>query len=123
MKDHYTLYVRRYFLHIELAPEFEISLKTMQRLWAAVVPVCEQHNTRRVLIEADYPTRETQALDVYDHGKLIATLKSHVLRVGFCLYDYQPDDLSELINMISKLRTLTVRFFSDLDETLKWLQA
>ena len=122
VKTHYTLQARDDFIHVELETGFQISLASMQALWAAVRPLCEQRQTRRVLVEGEYPTRKMRLIDAHDHGKLIAALKPHVMRIAFCLYQYQPDELSKLFTLTANRRDRVVRFFVDLDDAFKWLQ-
>lgn len=122
MTQNYTIRAREDFAHVELAPGFQISLETMQRLWSEVIPFCEQHDTHRVLIEGDRPTRAMRTIDAYDHGKFIAGLNGYALRIAFCLYDYEPDELSQVFTVIANSRINAVKFFSDLEQTFKWLR-
>ena len=122
MGNGFALHPRDDFIHVELETGFEISLPSMLRLWAAVRPLCEQRQTRRVLIEGESPTRKMRVIDAHDHGKLIAALKPHVFRIAFCLYQYQPDELSKLFALTANRRDRVVRFFEDIDEAFKWLQ-
>ena len=122
VKKNFTLHSRENYIHVELEIGFQISLASMQALWSAVRPLCEQRHTRRVLVEGEYPTRKMRMIDAHDHGKLIAALKPHVMRIAFCLYQYQPDELSKLFTLTANRRDRVVRFFVDLDDAFKWLQ-
>ena len=104
---------------VELETGFEISLPSMLRLWAAVRPLCEQRQTRRVLVEGQCTTRKMRVIDAHDHGNLIATLKPHVFRIAFCLYQYQPDELSKLFTWTANRRAGMVRFFVGLNDAFK----
>lgn len=109
-------------MHITLEPGFQISLVTMKRLWCGVIPTCEKHNARCVLIEGEGPTRAMRTTDAWEHGNLLADLMRRPLRIALCLYAYQPDELSHLFASIASGRLGAVKFFSDLEKSLKWLR-
>lgn len=122
VKDKYTVYARGDFVHVELETGFQISLATMQRLWSTVIPTCEEQNARCVLVEGDGVTHVMHARDAWNHANLLSDLTRYPLRIAFCLYGYQPDELSHSFASIASSRANAVKFFSDIEKSLRWLR-
>jgi len=117
----FELAVRQDFVHVQLEPAFEISLNSMRRMWGAVLPVCEQHALRRVLVEGDRPTRSMRKIEAYEHGRLIAQLDLRGLRVAFCLHEYEADELSYVFTTVVSGSFNAARFFLRVEDAMAWL--
>ena len=118
----FEITARSEFVHVELVPGFEISLDSMRGMWRDVPPICEQRNALRVLVEGNRPTRSMRKIEAFEHGRIVADLYLRGFRVAFCLYEYQPDQLSHLFTTVASGGFNSARFFSNLDESMRWLR-
>lgn len=121
MNDRFQLCVRRDFVHVMLDHGFEISLVSMRAMWDAVIPECDRHQLRKVLIEGEQASRAMSKLEAYEHGWLVAHCPLRGLRAAFCLLNYTPDQLSYLFTQVANGSFNTVGFFSDLELAIRWL--
>lgn len=60
--------------------------------------------------------------DAIKHGWIVANSSVRGLRVAFCLDEYLPDGLSYLFAQVASIRFNAVRFFSNLENAMRWLQ-
>lgn len=122
VKDQYTVHPRENFVHVELEPGFEVSQITMRKLWADVLPICEKCNASRVLVECDGVTRSMHMIDACDQGDFLADLIRQPLRIAFCFYDHRPGGISHWFASVASSRITAVKFFSDLEQSLRGLR-
>ena len=107
-------------IHAELGPEFKVVPDQQEEFWNKLKTVCDQHNSRRVLVEGFVPKGERQTGEVVDAGLRTAAVPN--LWLAFHLVDFVPDEMSELYERIAASRGVRVKFFSDTERALKWLR-
>lgn len=122
MSASYTFSLIDDVIHVALASSFVITLRQMLPLWSEILAACREHDSHRVLVEAHRPRRDMDFDGVSRHGDFLQGLEQPGLRVAFCLYDYEPDELSEQFQRIANAGTTSVAFFNDRAAALRWVR-
>jgi len=118
----FTLEPRERYLYVHLAPGFEITPESMNRLWAAMSGACRERNLRRVLIEGDNVHRRMTPMESFDHAALASRLLPG-LSVACCFRGYAQDEQTEFFRTAAMNRGVRVEFVQDLNAALRWLGA
>jgi hypothetical protein len=108
------------YLHVALAPGYEIHLEGMTELLKSLSDVCARQGQRRVLIEGAVAARRMATMDSFAIGTLAGSMLAGV-SLACCFYGYQPDDKSQFFKDVAQNRGVRVEFFGERDEALRWL--
>jgi len=107
-------------VHVQLGKDLKVSSEQRNSLWSSIARICEEHGTRRVLVEGTVPAGVFQTSEVVDAGLKTATVPK--LWLAFCLNDFRPDEQSELFETVAASRGVRAKFFSDTERALRWLR-
>ncbi|MFZ1700649.1 MAG: hypothetical protein WBO10_00800 [Pyrinomonadaceae bacterium] len=119
--ENFDVEFRTDHVHVELAPEYEITAENQDEFWRRIKLFCDEHGSRRVLVEGYAPKGERKTAEIIDHGMRTATVPN--LWLAFSLVDFTPSDRSELFEAIAATCGVRVRFFSDREIALRWLRS
>ena len=122
MTTDFTLTPHADYLHVALAPGYELRAQGATELMKSVSDVCARHGQRRVLIEGTVAARRMATMDSYAIGALAGSMLAGV-SLACCFYGYQPDDKSQFFKDVAQNRGVRVEFFGERDEALRWLGA
>ena len=107
-------------VHVQLSSDLEVSSEQRNLLWDRIARVCEEHGSRRVLVEGRAPKGVFQTSEVIDAGLKAATVPK--LWMAFCFKDFMPDELSELYETVAASRGVRVKHFTNIKSALQWLR-
>lgn len=107
-------------VHIQLGKDLQVSAEQRNSLWERIARICEEHGSRRVLVEGKVPQGVFQSSEVIDAGLKAGTVPK--LWLALCLDDHKPDELGELYETVAGTRGVRVKNFSNAGDALKWLR-
>ncbi len=116
----FSLEPREGYLYLHLAPGFEATPDSMNRVWTAITQACREHKLYRVLGDGENVKRKLTPMDSYDHAALAAHLMPG-LSVACCFRGYKTDEQTEFFRTAAANRGVRVEFFQDLSSALRWL--
>ena len=108
------------YLHVELAPGYEITPEGTTELVLALSDVCRRQGQRRVLIEGTVARRHMGTMDSFSFGSLLGSTLPGV-SLAFCLYGFTPDEQTQFFKDVTQNRGVRIEFFSDRNAALRWL--
>lgn len=108
-------------VHVEIGPNYTIEPEHQDKFWTKLKALCEEHGSKRVLVEGFAPSGERETAEIIDAGQRTATVPK--MWLAFSLADFTPSERSELFVVIAATRGVRVKFFSDSQTALKWLRA
>ena len=108
------------YVHVVLAPGYEIRPEGVAELMMSVSDVCARQGKRRVLIEGTVAARRMNPWCPCGAGALAGSMLTGV-RIACCFYGYAPDDQSQFFKDVAQNRGVRVDFFGDRDMALRWL--
>ena len=108
------------YLHVELAPDYEISPEGTTQLILSIADVCNRQGLRRVLIEGSIGRRSMGTMDSFGLGSLIGSMLTGV-SIACCFYGYDPDGQTRFFMDVSQNRGVRVEFFKERAAALRWL--
>ena len=120
MGDPFKVEFRGDHVYVKLDAGFEVSAERREQLWAALRSICDEHGTRRVLVEGFVPSGERQTSEVIDAGKKTATVPN--LWLAFHFDGFVASEQTELFEAIAASKGVRVKFFTDSEPALKWLR-
>ena len=120
MPSGFSIEFREDHIYVELGPEFEVNPNTQDEFWREVRAVCDEHDTRRVLVEGYVPSGERNFAEVADAGQRTAAIPK--LWLAFRLKDFVPNENSDLFIVTASSRGVRVKFFSETERALNWLR-
>lgn len=120
MSTDFTTTLQPGYLHVELAPGYEIRPEGTRQLTLAISDVCARRDVRRVLIEGSVAKREMGTMDSFGLGSLMGSMLTG-MHVAMCLYGYAPDGQSQFFRDVAQNRGVRVDFFTERDAALRWL--
>jgi hypothetical protein len=122
MSTDFTIEFRLTYLHIQNAPDYEITPESANRRWTALASACATFNCKRVLWEGKVAARRLTVPEVYNSAKQLADIAPG-LKLACCLEGHTPDELSEFYKSVASNRGAQIQFFSNREDALKWLGA
>ncbi|HTG97556.1 MAG TPA: hypothetical protein VL982_08920 [Burkholderiales bacterium] len=108
------------YVHVALAPGYEIRPGGLTELMMSLSDVCSRQGQRRVLLEGAIAARRMGTMDSFGAGALAGSMLTGV-RIACCFYGYLPDDQSRFFKDVAQNRGVRVDFFNDRDAALRWL--
>ena len=108
------------YLHVMLAPQYEIRPDGVTELMKSVSDVCTRQGQRRVLIEGTVTAGRMATMDSFGAGALAGSMLPGV-SVACCFYGYRPGAKSQFFKDVAQNRGVRVEFFSERDAALNWL--
>lgn len=108
------------YLHVELAPEYEITPRGATALCMAISDACTQQRLRRVLIEGAVARRQMGTMDSFGLGSLAGSMLGGI-SLACCFYGYAPDQQSQFFKDVAGNRGARVEFFTEREAALRWL--
>jgi hypothetical protein len=107
-------------VHIKLGEGLKVSAEQRNLLWERIARICEEHGSRRILVEGKVPKGIFETSEVIDAGLKAATVPK--LWMAFCFKDHKPDELGELYETVAASRGVRVKHFSNTNSALQWLR-
>ncbi|HUF02759.1 MAG TPA: hypothetical protein VMM38_01145 [Aridibacter sp.] len=120
MSKDYSLEFLEDHVRVVLSHGYEVSSENRRAFWADLKNACEEHDTRRVLVEGDIPTEERDIDEVIDAGTSAAAVPH--LWLAFSVPDWEPTEQTELFEAMARIGGVRVKFFSDSEHALNWLR-
>jgi hypothetical protein len=108
------------YVHVELAPDYEIKPDGTTQLTHAISDVCARQGQRRVLIEGTIARRSMGTMDSFGFGSLVGSMLAG-MSLACCLYGYAPDQQTQFFRDVAQNRGVRIEFFADRDAALRWL--
>jgi hypothetical protein len=108
------------YIHVELAPGYEIRPAGTTELMMAISDVCTRQGHRRALIEGTIARREMGTMDSFGLGSLAGSMLTGV-SLACCFYGYKPDQQTQFFKDVAQNRGVRIEFFGDRDAALRWL--
>jgi len=107
-------------VHVSLGPNYSFDPSGRDEVWSAIKSACQDHNSRRVLVEGVVPEGERETADVVAAGQRTAAVPH--LWLAFHFENFVPTEQSELFEAIAATRGVRVKFFADREHALTWLR-
>ena len=108
------------YIHVQLAPGYELTPEGNAELILAISDVCARQGQRRVLIEGTVAARKMGTMDAFGAGSLAGSMLTG-MAVACCFYGYQPDQQTQFFKDVAHNRGVRIEFFSDVAAALRWL--
>lgn len=108
-------------IRVTLDEQYAIEPERRRELWSQLRSACDEHDTRRVLVEGELPVGDYETSDVIDAGKSTSAVPH--LWMAFHFPDFQPTEQTELYEAIARSNGVRVKFFDDEGRALTWLRA
>jgi hypothetical protein len=108
------------YVHVELAPGYEIKPEGTTALTMAISDVCTRQGQRRVLIEGAIARRQMGTMDSFGLGSLAGSMLTG-LSLACCFYGYAPDQQTQFFKDVAQNRGVRIEFFSEREAALRWL--
>lgn len=108
------------YVHVELAPGYEIKPDGTTHLTLAISELCARQGQRRVLIEGTVVRRSMGTMDSFGFGSLVGSMLTG-MSLACCLYGYTVDQQTQFFRDVAQNRGLRIEFFADRDAALRWL--
>lgn len=108
------------YLHVQLAPAYELTPEGNAELILAIADVCARQGQRRVLVEGAVAARRMGTMDSFGSGSLAGSMLTGI-SLACCFYGYQPDQQTQFFKDVAHNRGVRIEFFSDRDAALRWL--
>jgi hypothetical protein len=108
------------YVHLALAPGYEINPAGVTELMKSVSDVCARQGQRRVLLEGAVAGRRMGTMDSFGAGALAGNVLAGVW-LACCFYDYTPDSQSQFFKDVAQNRGVRVEFFGEREAALRWL--
>jgi hypothetical protein len=108
-------------IHIEIGSDLRVDSVDADEYWSKLRAICDEHGTRRVLVEGIAPKGEFGCRDIVEAG--LRTAKVPNLWLAYSLEGYEPTEQSELYEVIAGSHGIRVKFFTDSGSALKWLRS
>jgi hypothetical protein len=121
MDKGYSLEFNGEYIHIIDDPGFIITIEGVMERWEAVFEASKKYNSKLVLIEATRPVRELSTFDVFYSGSSFSNLGLFGLKVALCLTDHVIDSKSQFLKTVTSNRGVTISFFDNKENAVKWL--
>ncbi len=121
LDETFTVQFRGDHVHVRLGRNYTLDPEMQNEFWSQVRAACDEHESRRVLVEGYVPGGERGTAEVVDAGQRAAVIPN--LWLAFHLKDYVPNERSELFQVIAAASGVRVKFFSDHERALLWLRS
>jgi len=108
------------YIHVELAPGYEIKPEGTTQLMLAISDVCTRQGKRRVLVEGTVVRRDMGTMDSFGLGALIGSRLTG-MSLACCLYGYAPDQQTQFFRDVAENRGVRIEFFAERHAALRWL--
>jgi hypothetical protein len=122
MSPGFTVEPRDGYLHMQLAPGFELTPESVMRFWGALSDACSEQGQQKVLVEGDAVQRKLTTMDSFDSAALAGRLLPG-LSVALCFRGYAVDEQTQFFLVAAMNRGVRAEFFEDRDAALRWLAA
>jgi hypothetical protein len=120
MSTDFTLTPHAEYIHVELAPGYEITPDGTTQLTHAISDLCARQGQRRVLIEGTIARRVMGMMDSYGFGSLVGSMLTGT-SLACCLYGYARDQQTQFFRDVAENRGVRIEFFDDRVSALRWL--
>ena len=108
------------YIHVQLAPGYELTPEGNAELILAISDVCTRQGQRRVLVEGTVAARRMGTMDSFGSGSLAGSMLAG-MSVACCFYGYRPDQQTQFFKDVANNRGVRVEFFTDRNAALRWL--
>jgi len=120
MGTDFTLEFNGAYIHVIHPPDYEITLKSLERLWKELAQACQKYNCRKILTESTQPKRRMDTTDAIESGFQALNAVPGV-KIAICIYEYVPDRTSQFFSDVVHNRGAQIEFFNDKEKALEWL--
>ncbi len=110
------------YISVKLGADYEVSPAQEEEFWTSVKSACTQYDCRCVLVEGYVPKREPDASEIIQSGVRAANVVPK-LWFALCLENFEPTELSDLFKTIARSHGVHVKFFTNREQSLKWLRS
>jgi hypothetical protein len=107
-------------IHVEMGPHFTTSPDRQSKFWEQIKKVCDEHGSKRVLVEGFVPGGERQTSDVVAAARWTDAIPN--LWMAFHLKNFEQDERSELFKVVAGIKGVRVKFFGETEQALTWLR-
>ena len=107
-------------IRVTIAPDYDFDPAASDTMWGELKRLCEEHKTCRVLVEGRAPEVELDTAEVIAAGQRTATVPK--LWMAFHFEDFEPNEQSELFEVIAASKGVRVKHFADREHALMWLR-
>lgn len=121
MGDNFDIEFLDDHLHVTFDEQHAIKPQRRKELWSQLRTACDEHDTRRVLVEGELPVGEYGTSDVIDAGQSTSAVPD--LWMAFHFPDFQPTEQTELYETLARNSGVRVKFFDDRERAMNWLRA
>ena len=116
----FKLQFREDHIHVTLGRDYEFDVEKGAELWQQLREACEEHRTRRVLVEGYVPAGERKTSEIVQAGSRTAAVPR--LWMALCFKGHKPNEQSELYEAIAASNGVRVKHFNDAEKALTWLR-
>lgn len=120
MSTDFRLTLHPQYIHVELAPGYEITVEGTTQLALALSDVCGRQGQRRVLVEGTVARRQMATMDSFGLGSLLGSTLAGVA-LACCFYGYAPDQQTQFFKDVTQNRGVRIEFFANREAALRWL--
>ncbi len=120
MKRSFKPEFREDHIHVEITSDFKLEPEWEDEFWRAIRALCNEHDSRRVLVEGFAPLDEREPSEVIESGMRATVVPNLWLAISF--KNFEPNNQSELFAVIAARSGVRVKFFSNSGKALKWLR-
>lgn len=121
MDEIFNIEHRGDYINVRIGKDVQVDEHWQAEYWQRLQAACNEHDTRRVLVEGYPPQGERTSEEVVEAGQRAATVPH--LWLAFCLKEWEPTVQSELYEAVAASRGVRVKFFTDREQALSWLRA
>jgi len=108
------------YIHVQLAPGYELTPEGNAELILAISDVCARQGQRRVLVEGTIASRKMGTMDSFGTGSLAGSMLTG-MSIACCFYGYRPDQQTAFFKDVAHNRGVRIEFFTERDAALRWL--
>ena len=108
------------YIHVIHPPDYEITAKSLEKLYKELAQACLKYNCRKILTESTDPKRLIDSSDAIESGFQALNAVPGV-KIAICICEYVPDRTSQLYTDIVHNRGGQIEFFNDKEKALTWL--
>ena len=120
LNDELSVQFRGDHIHVEMGPDFTTGPDKQDAFWEQIKKACEEHGSKRVLVEGYIPGGERQPSDVIAAAQRTDAVPH--LWMAFHLRDFEPDERSELFKVVAASKGVRIKFFKEQSDALTWLR-
>ncbi len=108
------------YIHIVTSSKFAINPEEQTKLWNEIAKSCKENSCLKVFHEGPSPIRKMTTVDSFESGVMASEVVPG-LRLAVFFPEYPADEITQFFKTVAFNRGVTVEFFTDRSEALRWL--